>query len=63
MRNLSYTSRLEMLGLERLETRRLHHPCRPYHVLQNCSEPCWHTLWFLMSSLNIVNITVHVVTH
>ena len=24
MRNLSYTSRLEMLGLERLETRRLH---------------------------------------
>jgi len=55
MRNLSYTSRLEMLGLERLET-------RVDDSMQTlpCATKLFTTLltYPLMSSLNIVNITV-----
>ena len=45
MRNLSYTSRLEMLGLERLETRRFHDMVRsmqtlPYMVRSMQTLPC-----------------------
>jgi len=61
MRNLSYTSRLEMLGLERLETRLLHADLTMcYKIVHNLVD-----IYPLMSSLNRVNIirTVHVVTH
>jgi len=60
MRNLSYTSRLEMLGLDwnvwKLDDSMQILPCATELFTTLLTYP-------LMSSLNIVNITVHVHGH
>ena len=61
MHNLSYTSRLEMLGLERLETRRLHADrTMCYKIVHNLVDIPFDEFFKYSDQLNI---TVHVVTH